>query len=332
MATSGTIDQTRVTVAALVDKAFRRAGKNPSTVSGELLSEALTSLHTLLSSITNRGVQLFCLRKVVVNIKPNSAAYPMPTGTDDILNVLYRQLTIEPGVNIAGPDWVGIVLDVPTAIANVSGYFAASGSPKLIVEYDLGLGAGWQPLVEFGQVTVEAGADFVSDIARPVVATNWRVRDISGNAVPMVGVLFRTIFNELNMSQLNRDDYVNLPNKNQTTTGKALQFWYDKQLDPTLWVWPVAMNAFDQMVIYQEGLIEDVGNMTNTIAVPKRWYEAIIFGLAELICLELPPEELPPGRLEILSAKAAEQLGLALTGESDGSAYRLAPNIGVYTR
>lgn len=327
--TSGTVAQTQISVATLVDTAFRTAGKNPSTVSGELLEDALTRLYLVCSALANKGVNLWCIRKNVLNVILNSAAYPIAAGSDDVLNCLYRVLNTLSGTPISGVDYRGIQLDTPTAVQNVSGLFDAAGTTNMVVEYNQG--AGWVQMIAFGSATVEAGSDFAADFARPVVAAGWRIRDASGtNLVPSV-VNFRTIFNELNMAQLNRDDYVNLPNKFYQGQ-KALQYWYDKQINPTLYVWPISNHPLDQIVVYQHSQIEDVGSMTNSLAVPARWYEALMLQLSARICLALPPNELPPGRLESVTALANEAVIDAGRGESDGSSFRLQPRIGAYTR
>lgn len=329
MATSGTVAQTQVNVATLVDTAFRRAGKSPSTVSGELLEAALSALYILTADLQNKGVNLFCIRKSVLNVIANTVQYPMSAGTDDVLNVLYRNLTDLAGTPISAADYRGITLTTAAAIQNVSGAFTTGGTTNMVVEYNAG--AGWITLTTFGATTVAAGADFASDIQRPVVATSWRIRDTSGNNIVPSSVRFRTVFQELNMAQLNRDDYVNLPNK--TFQGeKALQFWYDKQINGSLYVWPMSQHTDDQIVVYQHGQIEDVGAMTNSLAVPARWLEAVIFILASRMCLEIPPEELPPGRFEIIQGLATFHTEQAGSGESDGSSYRLQPRIGGYTR
>lgn len=326
--TSGTVGQTQVSVAQLVDSAWRRAGKNPSTVSGELLEAALLSLYMVTTAFVNKGVNLWCIRKNVLNVILESAQYPLAAGSDDVLNCLYRVLTDLPGTPIAGVDFRGVQLTTPTAVQNVSGVFDTAGVTGMVVEYNQGL--GWKQLIAFGGATVEVGSDFAADFVRPVVAAGWRIRDASGNNLVPSAVKFRTIYNELNMAQLNRDDYVNLPNK-FFKGQKALQYWYDKQINPALYVWPMSDRAQDQLVVYQHSQIEDIGNMSNALAVPARWYEATVLALAARLCLEIPPSELPPGRLETVTALANEAVIEAGRGESDGSSYRLQPRIGCYT-
>jgi hypothetical protein len=330
--TSGTVGQTQVNVATLIDTAFRRAGKNPSTVSGELLDAARNSLYMFCCDLMNDGVNLFCVRKNILNIIAYTVKYGLATGTDDVLNALYRTLTELSGTPIAGVDYVGITLDTPAAVQNMSGVFTTGGTANLVVEYDAG--SGWTPLIAFGEITIGDGADIASDLERTVLATSWRLRDASGNNVIPSSLRFRNIYNELNMSQLNRDDYANLPNKvvYGASYQRSLQYWYDKQISPSLYIWPMSNQTDDQLVIYQHGQIEDIGKLSNLLAVPTRWYEAFVWSLAVRCCVEIPPEELPPGRLEFCQAQAITYTTKAGRGESDGSSFRLTPRIGGYTR
>jgi hypothetical protein len=334
MPTSGTVAQTQINVATLIDTAFRRAGKQPSTVSGELLGAAQNALYFLTAEMVNRGVNLFCVRKNILNVRPETAAYSQSIGTNDILNVLYRTLREPPGYMLPPlVDAVGVELDEPAVIQNVSGYFNHAGTTEMVVEYKNAMGL-WTPLVAFGTAQVDDGSDFASDIQRPMMSKAWRIRDASGNNIVPSIVKFRTIWNEVNMSQLNRDDYVNLPNKyNQSYYGsqKSLQYWHDKQINPVLYVWPISNNIEDQIVVYQHGQIEDVGDLSNDLAVPARWYEAIIFTLSARMCLEIPPGELPPGRYEAITAQAAYYTTEAGNSENDGASYKMTPRIGGYT-
>jgi hypothetical protein len=335
MPTSGTVAQTQINVATLIDTAFRRAGKSPTTVSGELLGAAQNALYFLCAEMVNRGVNLFCVRKNILNVRAETAAYSQSIGTTDILNVLYRTLQEPEGLVTRGPDFVQIDLYTASVINNVSGYFDVAGTSQMVLEYKDIFGV-WKTLVAFGAATVDDGSDFASDIQRPLIAKSWRIRDASGNEIVPKVARFRKVWNEINMSQLNRDDYVNLPNKygySGATSGsqRGLQFWHDKQINPVLYIWPISNQINDQIVVYQHGQIEDVGDLTNELAVPARWYEAIIFTLASRLCLEIAPAELPPGRLEFVTQQAGYYTAEAGHGESDGSSYKMTPRIGGYT-
>ena len=132
------------------------------------------------------------------------------------------------------------------------------------------------------------------------------------------------------MTQMNRDDYFSLPNKT-FQANKSLQYWFDKQIAPQIWLWPVP-NTADQLAVEYHRQIEDVGSLNNLIEVPQRWYEYVIFGLSCRVAVELPSGELPPGRLEYLEGKAEYHLQRAADGESDGAPIKLVPAIRGYTK
>lgn len=332
MPTSGTIAQTMVSVETILSHAFARCGKLSTMVSGELLAKGREALYIVLSDFTNEGISLWCINKAVLNVVPNQAAYQLPVGTNDITNMLYRTLRLLDGVVTYAPGEAVVDLVVPSAVDNVSGLFATDGQMAFDVGYSEN-GTDWAPLAQLNEVDVTEGSKFSIDLDNTAVARYWRVRDWSGSATPadMGGVRFRKIHDELTMSQLNRDDYVNLPNKRYPGQ-KALQYWFDKQIEPRVFVWPQPQNDLDQLVIWAEQQIQDPGLLTNEIAVPPRWYRAVLGAVAYQLAFIIPKSELPQGRLGELKIEADEAMKRASDGESDGSPFQLAPRIGVYTR
>jgi hypothetical protein len=136
------------------------------------------------------------------------------------------------------------------------------------------------------------------------------------------------------MAKLNGDDYQNLPNKTLSVPSgsKSLQYWFDKQVSPRIVIWPASQGSTDQIVIWTQRHIQDVGALTNTLDIPQRWLESIILTLACRCALELPAGELAPGRYELLSAEAQIHLTQAEAGESDGAPIRIMPNIRGYSQ
>ena len=144
-------------------------------------------------------------------------------------------------------------------------------------------------------------------------------------------VLLANTPNEIPMARLNRDDYVNLPNK--AFEGRPLQFWVDRLLNnPVLYLWPVPSAQFvtAQVVVWVKRYIMDVGTMTQEIEVPQRWYDAIVYLLASRLAEETPTVD--PQMIAILDQKAQRSLLEAENEERDDSPIYLTPNIAVYTR
>lgn len=336
MTTSGTISATPVDATVIIEHAYRRCGKLASTISSELQLSARENLYFLLSDLANRGLSLWCVQKQVLGVAANQVQFPLQVGTVDVMNALYRTSTALTGSTISGAGWQGLDLGVgvTTAAYNAAITFTGATTPTLVFESSAD-GSTWVQQAAFQSgVTVAANTWICCDADNAPIVRYWRVRDTSG-ALPTVGTLtFSTLPYEIPMAKLSNDDYVSLPNKTFSVSSgsKSLQFWFDKQTAPRLWIWPASQGSVDQIVVWSQRHIQDVGALTNTLDVPQRWLESIILLLACRCAVELPAGELPVGRLEYLEGKAAEHLSQAEDGESDGAPIRITPNIRGYSR
>ena len=332
LVTSGTVNATVIDVTTLMEHAVRRCGKLPSTMGSELQLTALESLFFLLTDLTNEGVSLWCVKKAVLPLYPGVTVYPLPPGMDDVLALNYRTSTpLTGGTPITGAGWVGYNFGSAVDPANVQITFSAAGTPALVVESSAD-GATWVQAATFlkQQTSLAAGSALAQDLDTTGAAQYWRVRDTSGTLQAFSALTFSNTPTEVPMTPYNRDDYMALPNRT-FQSNKSLQYWYDKQIQPQLWLWPVPAVA-DQIVLQYTRQIQDVGSLTNALEVPSRWYEYIVYTWAARIGVELPAGELPPGRLDYLEAKSEYHLNRAAGGESDGAPIRLSPMIGGYTR
>lgn len=335
MSTSGTIGATVISATTIIEHAYRRCGKLASTISSELQLSARENLYFLLSDLANRGLSLWCLQKQVLGVNANQIQIPLQVGTVDVYTALYRTQTALTGSNISGAGWQGIDLGIGSeaAVYNAAITFTAATTPTLVLESSSD-SVTWTNQSNFPSgVSVAANTWICADAENSQAFQYWRVRDTSGT-LPTVGELaFSYLPYEVNMSKLSNDDYAALPNKTFSVPvgSKSLQYWFDKQINPRLWIWPASQGDTDQIVVWAQKHIQDVGALTNTLDVPQRWLESIILLLACRCAVELPSGELPAGRLEYLEAKSAEHLAQAEDSESDGSPIRLTPNIGGYS-
>lgn len=330
MATSGTVAQTQISVETLISHAFGRCGKLPSTVGGELLARAREALYFIVADLGNDGINLWSMTKSVMNVVANQVPYQLPVGTESITTALYRTLWSLPGTVIYSASAATVDVQSPQPVNNVTGRFTAPGSASLLVQYSLD-NLVWVTLTDLQPITVIAGAVFTIDLDKTADAQYWRIADASGTIVAMDNVRFRKTNTELTMAKLNKTDYENLPNK-QYRGQKALQYWFDKQIEPRVWVWPMSNQTDDQLVFWLASQVQDPGDLTNELAVPTRWYRAVTASLSVDVAFLIPPSELPQGRLTELKVEKIEAMRRALDGESDGSSYKISPNISPYTK
>jgi len=331
--TSGTVGATVIDVTALIEHSFRRCGKMPSTISGEQLNAAKESLFFLLTDLVNDGVSLWCIQKAIIPLIPAQTVYIMPPGTSDVISCNYRTQSAEANYTpIAGTGWSGQSFATAVTPTNVQLTTSASGIPQFVVEYSTDSGTTWVEASAFTipQSTLPAGSILSQDIDNSASATFWRVRDLATVPTAITALSFNYNPSEIPMTQMNRDDYFSLPNKT-FQSNKSLQYWFDKQISPQVWLWPVPSSA-DQLAVEYHRQIQDVGTFQDILEVPQRWFEYVIFGLACRVAVELPNGELPPGRLEYLEQKAEYHLNRAADSESDGAPIKLQPAIRGYTK
>ena len=92
MAYSGTVGQTVINVQTLIDHGARRCGKLAEELTVEQVNSAKESLFFWLSNLANRGIQYWAINKIVIGLTEDDYVYPLPIGSIDCLNVLYRTL------------------------------------------------------------------------------------------------------------------------------------------------------------------------------------------------------------------------------------------------
>lgn len=330
MTTSGTVGATVIDVTTIIEHAARRCGVLASSLSSEQQTSAKENLFFVLSDMANRGLSLWCIQKHLLGLALNQTIYNLPIGTVDVINALYRTAAfLGTPASLSATTW-GMHTDGENAIATIGVLSATAQTLNLIVDTSDD-GITWAPLYAVPGFTTVANLTYWIDIEPTTSAIYWRIRETVLGALTLDDALFGNNTTEVLMSPLNRDDYANYPNKN--FAGRPLQYWYDKQYQiPRMWLWPIPNDDTAQMVVWTQRQIQDVGSLTNTLEVPQRWLEAMVFLLASRMAMELPVSTLPPGRMEFLVAMADKYLNEAESSESDGSPIRINPGIRAYTR
>lgn len=366
--TSGTVATTVTDVTTLMEHAFRRCGKMPSTISGEQQVGARENLDFILASLPNEGINLWCLQDVYIPLAQGQPAYPLPAGTADVLNANFRTDNIlastivgygnNTGYPAAGPGYGWrVTLDLGSAQLVTAlkfvldpAVYSATLAPYRVYEL-WSASAPDTRTVKVGAVVVyptSTGATTYLQLDLELESQYWVLVDnnesVSSASMGLTSVELRSGSTDIPMSPYNKDDYFGLPNKSFQAS-RTLQYWFEKVMAPRVTVWPVPNAGSAVMVLKIHRQPQDVGPLSgqglealsNTVVtlvleVPQRWYEYIIFALACKVALELPANELPPGRLEYLESKREAELNKASDGESDGAPFRVQPNLRGYTR
>ena len=328
MAVSGTVSTTVFNTRKVIDHAYRRCRVPPEGISSEQISFALDSLYLVLSALANRGLQLWCIEKYIMPLYQAQGLIEMPNGIVDILNTNLRTLQEVTGTSTTTSTIYQTIFPTETQVTNVGVYWnGASTSYALETSDD---GATWTTLATVANPGTVANEVTWTDIQGSLATLYFRVRATTG-VLNQASVFLGNTPTEIPMARLNRDDYVNLPNK--AFQGRPLQFWVNRQLNnPILYLWPVPSDQFitAQVIVWIKRYIMDVGTMTEEIEIPQRWYDAVVYVLAARIAEETPTVD--PQMIAILDQKAQRSLLEAENEERDDSPIYLTPNIAVYTR
>lgn len=344
-------------VQTVIDHAARRCGKLAEELTSEQVLSARESLGFVLTNLINIGIQYWAIRKEVIGLQADKYIYTLPTGANDVLNALYRTLSRPTGsytssaggtvANVADSD-VDTFCQQTSANGNISvnfgtdnpiyagsigllPYVSGGGSATwtLTLEYSTD-GSTWNTLDNLGSVVVTDNQWIWTDIDPGQTVQYYRVRASGGTTLALREFYVGNNSREITMSRLNRDDYTNLPNKN-FTANQPYQFWFNRTVPtPEIYLWPTPSDPFVQMTVWYSKQVMDVGDLTDELEIPQRWYLAVVNMLAHQMAMELPGVDV--NRLTYLEQQAEKTLNLAEQEERDKSPIYFAPNISVYTR
>ena len=331
MATSGTVSTTQFTTRQVIDHAFRRCRLGAQQITSEMIDVANDQLYLILSNLANRGVQLWCIEKLIMPLYEGNGAVTLPLGTVDVLTTNLRTLQEVTGTETTSSTTVTMVVSGGTTLTTVGILWSAAAVP-FVVEQSV-TGSTWTSVPTEESTTAPtqtAGQWLWVDFNATTTNNYFRVRATSGT-LSATDVYFGNTPTEIPIARLNRDDYTALPNK--FFLGRPLQFWFDRQLNqPIMHLWPVpnAAATTQQIVLWRHRYIQDVGTMVQELDVPQRWFDAIVAMLASKLAEETP--EVDMQLMPILEAKADKALAEAENEERDNSPIYWAPLISSYTR
>ena len=354
MAYSGTINQTQITVGQLIEYAFRAAGKTAEEQTPEYINAAKQALYYILMNLSNRGVNLWMLKTLLVGALKDQTVVTLPQEVIDVREANWRYL-VTPEIFDALPlsnvdaaivfdgdldgyatttlvdNWFGAEYDSAQRIFQVGfNAYVPSGTAtyNLVLEASDD-GVTWTTAQTLPEVTLSDKEWFYYPVDPSPTHYFYRLRSTVASVFSLRQVSFAYVQQDIPMARLNRDDYWNLPNK-QFESQRALQYWFDRTIEPSMYIWPIPNNDFQCFQLIVDTQLQDVGNLSNQLYVPNRWLVAIQSWLSHELSLQIPGVPLP--RIQYLEAQYAKWLAQAEDEERDKSPIYFQPNVSYYTR
>lgn len=358
--TSGNVGLMTFKTLKIVEHGFRRCKMAPEEVSPQNLQVALDCLFLNFSKMANRGIPLWTIERDILGMSQGQYKIDCPLGTEETLNLNLRTIQRVDGINTSTQGNADLAFDGDVATActqttpggNITVTFEgdtnitilgilpnATGSWSIVVETSDD-GINWTPIYTNTAFLAIRGVWQWIDLDNPTTtlgaaAQNGisvaRLRAIAPTILDVDEFVLANTPQEIPMAVINRDDYANLPD--HTFQGRPVQWWFDRLYPVSqMWIWPAANAAavFQQLILYRHRQIQDVGQLFGLVEIPQRWYDAVIWDLAMLLCDSI--KEVAAGRKEEIRSDADMSITRAWNGESDGSPIFIRPNISPYTK
>lgn len=355
MATSGTFNQTKINVDQLISYAFRDAGKTAEEMTPEYVDAARQALFYLLQNLSNRGVNLWLLENYLCGALNAQQQLVMPPGTIDVREANWVYIinsevaeflpTSNPdspavfdqnldlvSTSIIGDNWFGLEYQdaQPVFYVGFNGYAAPGTTTTYNFAYEVSDdGVTWTTVEQLPETTLSDREWAYFNISTTPNYLFYRLRETVATTFSIRQIVFSTSQQVIPLARLNRDDYWNLPNK-QFPSERSLQYWFNRTIDPTMYLWPVPNNDFQMFQLIIEREMQDVGSLTNELYVPNRWIGSIQSTLSHKLALQLPGVDL--ARVQYLETIARQLENDASQEERDKSPIYFQPNISYYTR
>lgn len=327
MATSGTVALTTISTAKLIEHAIRRCGLSPTTQTAETMQTARECLYLLMLSLATRGLNLWCVETDLIGLRTNQATYVLPDGTIDLLKLVFSRPTRVEGTDVqAGLNYT-TSLDSASNVLRVGVKFDTIAASETVTISSSDDDVTYTVREQFVKTDWVADQWYWFELDPVVNAQYFRVSTLA--AIDVSDFYLATSLYDMEIVQYNRDDYFGLPNK-QTLGSPSTNYYYERKLNPQVTLWPVPNDDTCHLTIVRHRQIQDVGTLVQEIEIPNRWYEAVIWQLAERLAFELP--NVQPTRVPLVQAEAAKNLIDVENQETDGASIRFNVQLSGYTR
>jgi hypothetical protein len=355
LAYSNTTGQTTINVDQLISYAYRDAGKTAEEITPEYIEAGKQALFYNLQNLSNLGVNLWLLEnqlygaltaqqqlylpKTVIDVRESNWVYIinsqaseyLPTNNPLSPNAFQQNLDLVATSTIS-ENWLGLQYQQaqPVFYVGWNGYAVGGGTTTYNLAYEVSDdGVTWTTVETFPEVTLKDREWKYFNIAITPNHLYYRLRETVAQTFSVRQIVFSTSQQVIPLARLNRDDYWNLPNK-QFPSVRSLQYWFDRQISPSMYLWPVPNNDFQMFQLVVEKQMEDVGTLTNQIYVPDRWINCVQKQLSHSMSLQLPDVEM--ARIQYLEGQAQKAYMDAANEERDKSPIYFQPNYSYYTR
>jgi hypothetical protein len=306
MTTSGTYAY-NPSLGDLTIQAFGMCGVRPTALTQEHLTFARTATNLMLSSWANRGVNLWKVDLVTVQLAQSPATLSA-SGNGTTVTLTYATpntpiYAVGSSITVAG-----------VTPSGYNGVYTVTASSSGSVSY-ASTTTGAQTVA--GTIT---GANYAGSYS------------VDPNIVMILDAYVTTPNGSTNTDRIilpvSRTEYASYPNKQNV--GFPTIYWFDRLINPTMTFWPIpsSSSGITQFSYYAVRQVQD-SNYTSgqTIDIPYRWLEAFVVGLAARLAMIWNP-----ALTQLLKPAADEAYNIAAQQDTEYVSMYISPQLSGYYR
>jgi hypothetical protein len=167
-----------------------------------------------------------------------------------------------------------------------------------------------------------AGVTVWCDLPQPVSALYYDIIEVTANNPTPLDISEIYLTNntfDIPVNNVGRWGYLNFTNKSMEA--RPSNYYFNKQIDPTLTIWPLAAPGYQVLQISAQILVQDVGQITNTIQIPPLFYLALVDTLATTLAQEYRPD-----LVQILQTQSERSFSAAYANNTENVPLTLRPD------
>ena len=287
MALSGSKDF-ELDVTEYIEEAFERCGLVMRT--GYDLKTAKRSMNLLFADWANRGLNQWTIGQVSITLADCIAEYPAGT------------LTMTVGAS--GSFTVGETITGGTSAATAS-ITSKPTSTSLAITVPSGTFTSGE--------TITGGTSGATTTVSAAVSFS-----AVQSTIDILAAVVRRDNTDYNIQRISRGDYLGIPNK--TTEGRPSQIFVNKQITPTIKLWPTPDKNTDVLLFDRLVRIDDADNYIDTLQMPFRFYPALAAGLAYYLSIKKAPD-----RITLLKSIYDDEIARAISQDADRTSFSVVP-------
>lgn len=336
--------QSNTLVADFIISAFERCGIFGNDVLGVHSQSGMTSLNFLLSEWADKGFNLFTVEKAMFQINIGQPSYLLPASTIETPEVTAsNNLRLLGGMafSSAGGNANNAFTGNPTLACTqtspngyISYIYPTNSNPcvfyvgvqsnistnyTLVIEYSLD-NIVWYNNLTTASTNYPYGQIVWWVVQTPIEVQAIRIRETGGNVLNIQEIYFSQPTYSRYLTAISREEYITYPNKLQQATPSS--FYLDRQVQPSMTLWPNPDNSYQTIVYNRSVQIQDITSLNQNIQIPQRFMKACLFSLAADMAIIYKPDRFP-----MLKRLADEAFVFARMEDVEAVPMRVYPNI-----